>query len=98
MSKIDVHELSSKICDFMDDYDPYEFRDNYNSKEEAINDIENHLFDAFQTRQYIYSLNEISKDLKDDNDLQVLGLFERSKDILKDLRDYQKNFDKDIEL
>lgn len=78
-----VEEIAYAIVDFMDDYDPYEFRDVYSSHEEAYNDILDQLENNYDST--FESLKQNREDLKDDEDEQIRDLYNRVDKIIKDL-------------
>lgn len=95
---INADYLAYRICQFFHNYDPYEFADNYNTIQEAHEDLKNSLYSYSNTNDYLYNMKEIANDLKDDNDSQIVSLYMDAKDIINYLEEYKKTFNKNMEL
>ena len=89
--------LAYKMCQFLYNYDPYEFRDNYETIQDAHEEFKNNLYSYANTTDYLYNMKEIAKDLSGD-DPQLVSLYQEALEVIKALEEHKKTFDKDIEL
>ena len=63
-----IDELSTEVTDFYYDYDPYEFKDNYNDYNEGLEATQQVLSSKSETKKLIFDLKEINDDLYGDED------------------------------
>lgn len=93
-----IDELSTKVTDFFYDYDPYEFKDNYEDYNEGLEETKKVLSSKSETRNLIFNLKEINDDLYGDNDSIIKEFYDRSYSLINDLNEYQKTLKEDYEL
>ena len=77
--------LADNITSFFYDYDTYEFKDNYSDYEEGLNETIDLLSNSSNIKELIYNIDNICEDLKDDDDSQIIDLYNRGKDIINEL-------------
>jgi len=93
-----IEELSTKVTDFYYDYDPYEFRDNYENYNEGLEATQEVLSSKSETKKLISDLEQINDDLYGDNDPIIKEFYDRSYSLINDLNEYQKTLKEDYEL
>lgn len=92
-----IEKLAYDITEYAKDYDLYEFRDCYDTEEECYNDILRYLSSESNIRDLIYVINCMNNDMDLEN-MNTDNLYSRGKQIVKDLEEYQKSFDKDFKI
>lgn len=97
MSK-NFDELINDITSFYYDWDPYEFNDNYEDYDMALEDTKNILSSKEHTDNLIYDLKNINEDIKDDNDIHIKELSNRCKFLISNLEEYKKTFESEIKM
>lgn len=85
-----IEELSTKVTDFYYDYDPYEFKDNYENYNEGLEATQEVLSSKSETKKLISDLEQINDDLYGDNDPIIKEFYDRSYSLINDLNEYQK--------
>ena len=93
-----IEELSTKVTDFYYDYDPYEFKDNYENYNEGLEATQEVLSSKSETKKLISDLEQINDDLYGDNDPIIKEFYDRSYSLINDLDEYQKTLKEDYEL
>ena len=93
-----IEELSTKVTDFFYDYDPYEFKDNYQDYEMGLEDTQKVLSSKSETKKLISDLEQINLDLSNDEDKIIKEFYNRSSSLIKELRIYEKSLKEDFEL
>ena len=93
-----IDELSTKVTDFFYDYDPYEFKDNYNDYNEGLEATQQVLSSKSETRKLIFDLKEINDDLYGDEDKTIKEFYDRSSILIDELKEYEKSLKEDYEL
>ena len=93
-----IEELSTKVTDFYYDYDPYEFKDNYENYNEGLEATQEVLSSKSETKKLISDLEQINDDLYGDNDPTIKEFYDRSYSLIDDLKEYQKTLKEDYEL
>lgn len=93
-----IEELSTKVTDFYYDYDPYEFKDNYENYNEGLEATQEVLSSKSETKKLISDLEQINDDLYGDNDPIIKDFYDRSYSLINDLNEYQKTLKEDYEL
>ena len=93
-----IEELSTKVTDFYYDYDPYEFKDNYENYNEGLEATQEVLSSKSETKKLISDLEQINDDLYGDNDPTIKEFYDRSYSLINDLNEYQKTLKEDYEL
>ena len=93
-----IEELSTKVTDFFYDYDPYEFKDNYEDYNEGLEATQEVLSSKSETKKLISDLEQINDDLYGDNDPIIKEFYDRSYSLINDLNEYQKTLKEDYEL
>jgi len=93
-----IEELSTKVTDFYYDYDPYEFKDNYENYNEGLEATQEVLSSKSETKKLISDLEQINDDLYGDNDPIIKEFYDRSYSLINDLNEYQKTLKEDYEL
>ncbi len=93
-----IEELSTKVTDFYYDYDPYEFKDNYENYNEGLEATQEVLSSKSETKKLISDLELINDDLYGDNDPIIKEFYDRSYSLINDLNEYQKTLKEDYEL
>lgn len=93
-----IEELSTKVTDFYYDYDPYEFKDNYENYNEGLKTTQEVLSSKSETKKLISDLEQINDDLYGDNDPIIKEFYDRSYSLINDLNEYQKKLKEDYEL
>ena len=93
-----IDELSTKVTDFFYDYDPYEFKDNYENYNEGLEATQEVLSSKSETKKLISDLEQINDDLYGDNDPTIKEFYDRSYSLIDDLKEYQKTLKEDYEL
>jgi hypothetical protein len=93
-----IEELSTKVTDFYYDYDPYEFKDNYENYNEGLEATQEVLSSKSETKKLISDLEQINDDLYGDNDPIIKEFYDRSYSLINDLNEYQKKLKEDYEL
>lgn len=93
-----IEELSTKVTDFYYDYDPYEFKDNYENYNEDLEATQEVLSSKSETKKLISDLELINDDLYGDNDPIIKEFYDRSYSLINDLNEYQKTLKEDYEL
>lgn len=93
-----IEELSTKVTDFYYDYDPYEFKDNYENYNEGLEATQEVLSSKSETKKLISDLEQINDDLYGDNDPTIKEFYDRSYSLINDLNKYQKKLKEDYEL
>ena len=93
-----IEELSTKVTDFFYDYDPYEFKDNYENYNEGLEATQEVLSSKSETKKLISDLEQINDDLYGDNDPIIKEFYDRSYSLINDLNEYQKTLKEDYEL
>lgn len=93
-----IEELSTKVTDFYYDYDPYEFKDNYENYNEGLEATQEVLSSKSETKKIISDLEQINDDLYGDNDPIIKEFYDRSYSLINDLNEYQKTLKEDYEL
>lgn len=93
-----IEELSTKVTDFYYDYDPYEFKDNYENYNEGLEATQEVLSSKSETKKLISDLEQINDDLYGDNDPTIKEFYDRSYSLINELREYQKTLKEDYEL
>lgn len=93
-----IEELSTKVTDFYYDYDPYEFKDNYENYNEGLEATQEVLSSKSETKKLISDLEQINDDLYGDNDPTIKEFYDRSYSLINELREYQKALKEDYEL
>lgn len=93
-----IEELSTKVTDFYYDYDPYEFKDNYENYNEGLEATQEVLSSKSETKKLISDLEQINDDLYGDNDPTIKEFYDRSYSLINDLNEYQKKLKEDYEL
>lgn len=93
-----IEELSTKVTDFYYDYDPYEFKDNYENYNEGLEATQEVLSSKSETKKLISDLEQINDDLYGDNDPIIKEFYDRSYSLINDLNEYQKALKEDYEL
>ena len=93
-----IEELSTKVTDFYYDYDPYEFKDNYENYNEGLEATQEVLSSKSETKKLISDLEQINDDLYGDNDPIIKEFYDRSYRLINDLNEYQKTLKEDYEL
>lgn len=93
-----IEELSTKVTDFYYDYDPYEFKDNYENYNEGLEATQEVLSSKSETKKLISDLEQINDDLYGDNDSIIKEFYDRSYSLINDLNEYQKTLKEDYEL
>ena len=93
-----IEELSTKVTDFYYDYDPYEFKDNYENYNEGLEATQEVLSSKSETKKLISDLEQINDDLYGDNDPIIKEFYDRSYSFINDLNEYQKTLKEDYEL
>ena len=91
-----IDELSTKVTDFFYDYDPYEFKDNYNDYNEGLEATQQVL--SSKTKKLIFDLKEINDDLYGDDDKTIKEFFDRSSKLIEELKTYEESLEDDYEL
>ncbi len=86
-----IDELSTKVTDFFYDYDPYEFKDNYEDYNEGLEETQKVLSSKSQTRNLIFNLKEINDDLYGDEAKTIKEFFDRSSSLFEELKEYEKS-------
>ena len=86
-----IDELSTKVTDFFYDYDPYEFKDNYEDYNEGLEETPKVLSSKSETRNLIFNLKEINDDLYGDEDKTIKEFFDRSSSLIEELKEYEKS-------
>jgi hypothetical protein len=86
-----IDELSTKVTDFFYDYDPYEFKDNYEDYNEGLEETQKVLSSKSETRNLIFNLKEINDDLCGDEAKTIKELFDRSSSLIEELKEYEKS-------
>lgn len=92
-----IEKLAYNLTKYAKDFDPYEFRDCYNTDEECYNSMLRHLSSKSETKALINSISCMTNEMELEN-RNIDNLCSRGKQIVKDLEEYQKGFDKDFEL
>ena len=82
-----IDELSTKETDFFYDYDPYEFKDNYEDYNEGLEETQKVLSSKSETRNLIFNLKEINDDLYGDEDKTIKEFFDRSSSLIEELKE-----------
>ena len=93
-----IDELSTEVTDFYYDYDPYEFKDNYNDYNEGLEATQQVLSSKSETKKLIFDLKEINDDLYGDDDKTIKEFYDRSSKLLDKLKAYEKSLEDDYEL
>ena len=93
-----IEELSTKVTDFYYDYDPYEFKDNYENYNEGLEATQEVLSSKSETKKLISDLEQINDDLYGDNDSIIKEFDDRSYRLINDLNEDQKTLKEDYEL
>lgn len=93
-----IEELSTKVTDFYYDYDPYEFKDNYENYNEGLEATQEVLSSKSETKKLISDLEQINDDLYGDNDPIIKEFYDRIYSLINDLNEYQKTLKEDYEL
>jgi len=93
-----IEELSTKVTDFFYDYDPYEFKDNYENYNEGLEATQEVLSSKSETKKLISDLEQINDDLYGDNNPTIKEFYDRSYSLINDLNEYQKTLKEDYEL
>lgn len=93
-----IEELSTKVTDFYYDYDPYEFKDNYENYNEGLEATQEVLSSKSETKKLISDLEQINDDLYGDNDPTIKEFYDKSYSLINELREYQKILKEDYEL
>ena len=93
-----IEELSTKVTDFFYDYDPYEFKDNFDDYNEGLEEVQKVLSSKTETKNLIFNLKEINDDLFDDGDPTIKEFFDRSSKLIDELKDYEKSLQDDYEI
>ena len=93
-----IEELSTKVTDFYYDYDPYEFKDNYENYNEGLEATQEVLSSKSETKKLISDLEQINDDLYGDNDPIIKEFYDRSYSLIYDLNEYKKTLKEDYEL
>lgn len=93
-----IEELSTKVTDFYYDYDPYEFKDNYENYNDGLEATQEVLSSKSETKKLISDLEQINDDLYGDNDPMIKEFYDRSYSLINDLNEYQKTLKEDYEL
>ena len=93
-----IEDLSVKVTDFFYDYDPYEFKDNYQDYDMGLEDTKVVLSSSSETKKLISDLEQINLDLSNDEDKTIKEFYNRSSELIKLLNEYQKTFKDDLEL
>ena len=93
-----IDELSTKVTDFFYDYDPYEFKDNYEDYNEGLEETQRVLSSKSETRNLIFNLKEINDDLYGDEDKTIKEFYDRSSKLLNELKLYEESLEDDYEL
>ena len=69
-----IEELSTKVTDFYYDYDPYEFKDNYENYNEGLEATQEVLSSKSETKKLISDLEQINDDLYENRKLKAVCL------------------------
>jgi hypothetical protein len=85
----EIEKLSDDITKFMFDFDTYEFNNNYNSYEEAYEEVKNLLSSKEETENIINNMLYINDDLKGDNDPLIKELYNRNRILIDRLREHR---------
>lgn len=93
-----IEELSTKVTDFYYNYDPYEFKDNYENYNDGLEATQEVLSSKSETKKLISDLEQINDDLYGDNDPTIKEFYDRSYSLINDLNEYQKTLKEDYEL
>ena len=93
-----IEELSTKVTDFYYDYDPYEFKDNYENYNDGLEATQEVLSSKSETKKLISDLEQINDDLYGDNDPTIKEFYDRSYSLINELKEYQKTLKEDYEL
>ena len=86
-----IEELSTKVTDFFYDYDPYEFKDQYEDYNKGLEDTQRILSSKSETKNLIFNLKEINDDLYGDDDSTIKEFYDRSFSLIEELREYEKS-------
>ena len=86
-----IEELSTKVTDFFYDYDPYEFKDQYEDYNKGLEDTQRILSSKSETKKLIFNLKEINDDLYGDDDSTIKEFYDRSSSLIEELREYEKS-------
>ncbi len=95
-----MEQIAERIVQYKKDSDPYEFRDSYNSIEEAIEDVKKMLykskdiFDLIRDMTFEIECLSIEKDL---NDKEMKNYFNQAFRIIYDLNQYSIALEKEKE-
>ena len=81
-----IEELSTKVTDFFYDYDPYEFKDQY----EDYN-TQRIWSSKSEIKKLIFNLKEINDDLYGDDDSTIKEFYDRSSSLIEELKEYEKS-------
>lgn len=93
-----IDELSTKVTDFYYDYDPYEFKDNYNDYNEGLEATQKVLSSKSETKKLISDLEQINDDLYGDDDKTIKEFYDRSYELINDLNEYCKTLNEEYEI
>ena len=93
-----INELSTKVTDFFYDYDPYEFKDNYNCYNDGLEEVQRVLSSKSGVKELIFNLKEINDDLYGDDDKEIKLFYDRSTSLIEELKIYEKSLKEDYEL
>ena len=93
-----IDELSTKITDFFYDYNPYEFKDNYEDYNTGLEETQKVLSSKNETRNLIFNLKGINDDLFGDEDKTTKEFFDRSSKLIEELKLYEKTLKEDYTL
>lgn len=93
-----INELSTKVTDFYYDYDPYEFKDNYNDYNEGLEATQKVLSSKSETKKLISDLEQINDDLYGDEDKTIKEFYDRSCELINDLNEYCKTLNEEYEI
>ena len=86
-TQIDIDKLAWDLVDFMDDFDPYDFGDNYNSKEEAYEETLKSLNSKSEINGIIAHLKEVIEDASEEEHKEIKSLIARLEQVIPTLNE-----------
>lgn len=83
-SKINYENLVAAVNDYAKFYDPYDYRDVYDTDEDGYNDFYNNLNDPLYRKQIMDTIRERIEESKDNGNFML----KESKNVLKMIQNY----------
>lgn len=95
--RVESKDLSFALTEFYQDFDTYDFNDNYDFFDEAVDDMQHILNDEESCQRLLQDLKEIQEHLKDNDPEDVQNLQEECSRLIDKLNEHIKNLEQETE-